>query len=259
MGASAQAGMQTTTGRRRLYCELAGTDDDVRESQALRYRVFSEELGARLPSASAGLDADGYDAYCHHLLVRELDSGRVIASTRLLPDVRAEAAGGFYSESEFDLAGIKALADRGLRLLEVGRTCVDPAFRSGTAIAVLWSGLAAYVRLHGFDYLFGCASIPLNGNEMAAAAVLSRLREHAACAPELRVRPRRPVQLGTPGEVLAAPMPPLLKAYVRLGARACGEPCLDPEFDVADVLMLLRLEDLDPAYERHFLGRLERP
>jgi putative hemolysin len=259
MHASAQARPQNGTGTRRLYCDLAGGDADLRESQALRYRVFGEELGARLPSAALGLDVDAYDPYCHHLLVRETGSDRVVASTRLLADVRAAEAGGFYSESEFDLADIRRLSARGLRLLEVGRTCVDPAFRTGSAIAVLWSGLAAYVRLHGFHYLFGCASIGLDGNGAAAAAVLARLREHAPSPPGVRVSPRRPVQLPAPGESLTAPMPALLKAYVRLGARVCGEPCLDPEFNVADVLMLLRLEELDPTYERHFLGRLQRP
>jgi putative hemolysin len=99
----------------RLFVELAATDTAVRESQVLRYRVFAEELGARLPQADAGLDCDPYDPHCHHLLVRELDSGSVIASTRLLSADRARSAGGFYSENKFDLGHIRCLAKQGAR------------------------------------------------------------------------------------------------------------------------------------------------
>jgi len=155
----------------RLFVELAASDTEVRESQALRYRVFAEELGARLDSAVARLDRDPYDDYCHHLLVRELDPGEVVASTRLLSEPKAVEAGGFYSESELDLTNIRRLGAQGARLLEIGRTCVNPAFRSGAAIAVLWSGLVEYIKLHGFDYLFGCASVELRDNRVAAAVV----------------------------------------------------------------------------------------
>jgi putative hemolysin len=238
----------------RLFVELAAGRNAVREAQALRYRVFREELGAKLHSTQEGLDVDEFDSYCHHLLVRETESGRVVGCTRLLSGVAARSTGGFYSESEFDLCAIPSLPGR---LLEVGRTCISPECRQGSAIAVLWSGIASYIRFNAIDYLFGCASVPLGENDYHAAAIMKRLRRQAMASPSLRVVPRRPLlNSGLPEDVLNAPLPALLKAYVRLGAKACGEACRDPDFDVGDVLMLLDLTQLNPAYARHFLERV---
>ena len=237
----------------RLFVELAATPHEVREAQALRFRIFSAELGAKLKGDAQGLDSDAFDGVCQHLLVREINSGRLIGCTRLLTDTNARKIGGFYSEGEFDLAPITKLPGR---LLEIGRTCIDPEYRQGAAIAVLWSGLAGFIHLHGFDYLFGCASVPLGDDDIQAAAIMNRVRRQAMAGPDLRVTPRAPLlSAQVPGDVLDAPLPPLLKAYLRLGAKACGEPCRDPDFGVADVFILLRVADLNPTYSRHFIER----
>lgn len=240
----------------RLYVEVAAGDADIREAQRLRYRVFAEELGARLESAAEGIDEDRFDPYCLHLLVRETGSGRIVGCTRLLTDEQAAKAGGFYSATEFDIAPILALPGR---RLEIGRTCIASHYRQGAAIAVLWSGIASLIAADGFDYLFGCASIELDDGGYRAQAIVNRLRQHAFSDPGLRVQPRLPVPAAADDRApLVAAMPPLLKAYVRVGAKACGEPCWDPDFDTADVLMLLDVDQLDPAYARHFLERAGR-
>ncbi|MFD2111680.1 GNAT family N-acetyltransferase [Thiorhodococcus fuscus] len=237
----------------RLFVELATSEHEVREAQALRYRVFGEEMGAKLKGA-AQLDIDAFDDYCKHLLVRETKTGRVVGCTRILTDSEAKRLGRFYSESEFDLEPIKALQGR---LLEVGRTCIAPEFRQGSAIAVLWSGLAGFIHLHGFDYLFGCASMPLGERDIQAAAIMNRIRRQAMGPEHLRVTPRAPLLTSqTSDDTLDAPLPALLRAYIRLGAKACGEPCRDPDFGVGDVLMLLNVDELNPAYSRHFLERI---
>lgn len=239
----------------RLYAELAESAEAVREAQALRYRVFGEELGAKLKSGTnPGLDIDEFDAFCEHLLVRETRSERVVGCTRLLSGERAKAHGHFYSESEFELGAIPSLPGN---LLELGRTCVAPECRHGSVIAVLWSGVARYVQARCIHYLFGCASVPLGENDALAAGIMNRLRRQAMAPPHLRVVPKTPLR--TPpqalDDVLEAPLPALLKGYVRLGALACGEPCRDPDFEVADVLMLLDIHSLSPSYARHFLDR----
>lgn len=237
----------------RPFVELAATDDEVREAQALRYRVFGEELGAKLRDHGEALDRDEFDPFCQHLLVRDARSGRVVGCTRILTDQNAQRLGRYYSESEFDLGPIPSLPGR---LLEIGRTCISPEFRHGPAIAVLWSGLAGYINLHRFDYLFGCASMPLGDGDIQAAAIMNRLRRQAMTSSHLRVTPRVPLMTPTVvDEVLDAPLPTLLRAYTRLGAKACGEPCRDPDFGVADVLMLLNIDELHPTYSRHFLAR----
>ncbi len=238
----------------RLHVELAVDDSAVREAQALRFRIFGEEMGATLKPGHAGLDVDAFDAVCQHILVREAATGRVVGCTRMLTDAGARTLGRFYSEGEFELGPVARL--RG-RLLEVGRTCIDAEHRHGAAIAVLWSGVAAFIQRHKIDYLFGCASVPLGTNDYQAAAIMNRLRRQAISPAHLRVRPRVPLLSSeVPEDVLDAPLPPLLKAYVRIGAKVCGEPCRDPDFQVADVLMLLDVRELNPAYSRHFLERV---
>lgn len=249
----ASASALTAKRGERLFVELASCAAEVREAQALRYRVFGEEMGARLKDGATGLDVDELDAHCEHLLVRDVRTGRVVGCTRILTDTSAARLGRFYSASEFDLDPIARLPGR---RLEVGRTCIAPEFRQGSAIAVLWSGLASFIHLRGFDYLFGCASMPLGEGDLQAAAIMNRLRRQAMASPELHVVPRMPLLVSdVDAEVLDAPLPALLRAYVRLGAKVCGEPCRDPDFGVADVLMLLDVRELNPVYARHFLER----
>jgi putative hemolysin len=239
-----------------LFVELARSTDDLLEAQALRFKVFGEEMGAKLKRSESGLDVDEFDPYCQHLLVRESEAGSLVGCTRMLTDESAARCGRFYSQGEFDIEAIEALPGR---KLEIGRTCISADHRQGAAIAVLWSGLAAFVNLHGYDYLFGCASLPLGENDLQAAAIMNRLRHQAMAAPEIRVTPRLPLFASKVAkDVLDAPLPALVKAYVRLGAKACGEPCRDADFGVADVLMLLDMDELNPVYARHFVERAGR-
>ncbi|NBC48099.1 MAG: GNAT family N-acetyltransferase [Gammaproteobacteria bacterium] len=252
MGASAPA-LSVKRGER-LFVELADSPQAVREAQALRYRIFGEELGAKLKPGEDGLDSDEFDPVCEHLLVRETKSGRVVGCTRLLSNSGAAKLGGFYSEGEFDLGVIPSLSGH---LLELGRTCVSPECRQGSVIAVLWSGVAHYIHQQQVDYLFGCASVPLGENDCQAAAIMNRLRRQAMAPEWLRVVPRVPLQTTlSADDVVDAPLPALLKGYVRLGALACGEPCRDPDFEVGDILMLLDMRALNPTYARHFLERV---
>jgi putative hemolysin len=235
-----------------LSVMLAADADAVRESQRLRYRIFAEEMGAQLESGESGLDQDHYDSYCHHLLVRDNASGEVVGSTRILTDDQAQLAGGFYSQNEFDLNGLLPLPGR---IMEVGRTCIHSDYRSGGAIAVLWSGLARFMFINRFEYMMGCASIPMLDGGYQAHAIMEQIRDKYLADPEQRVAPR--LALPDINQIPAADvfMPPLLKAYLRLGAKVCGEPCWDPDFSVADVFILLDMEHVNPRYQRHFLGK----
>ncbi|MBW8328913.1 MAG: GNAT family N-acetyltransferase, partial [Thiobacillus sp.] len=140
----------------RYHASLAVDDTEIREAQRLRYQVFAEEMGARLPSVLPNHDIDLYDPFCDHLLVRELDSGEVVGTYRILPPEAARRVGSYYSEQEFDLTRLSFLRPR---MAELGRSCVHPAHRSGAVIARLWMGLADYMTRYGYEYLVGCASI----------------------------------------------------------------------------------------------------
>ena len=234
--------------RPRFQCALAQTEAELKQSQKLRYAIFAQEMGADIDGGSEQLDSDRFDAHCEHLIVRN-DDGKIVASTRLLTCQGATNAGEFYSAHEFDISQITRLEGR---KLEVGRTCVHPDYRNGTTIAVLWSGLADYVKKHGIDYLFGCASIGLD-DPHAARCMLQDIQDRYLSAPDLRVHPLHSL----PAEAVDYQrhrMPPLLKAYVSLGARACGEAYWDKDFNCVDVFMLLNLRELHPRYAKRFLG-----
>lgn len=233
-----------------LTAGLARNLHEVREAQRLRYQVFAREMGARVPGREQGIDCDIYDAYCDHLLVRDVESGEVVGTYRILSGARARRIGGFYSEGEFDLGRLKHLRES---MVEVGRSCVHPGYRSGGVIAMLWSGLGAYMLEHGHQYLIGCASIAMDDGGRVAAGVYRQLRESCFSPIEYRVFPRRELPLHRFAGEDDAAVPPLIKGYVRLGAYVCGAPAWDPDFNTADLLMLMPLSRIDPRYARHFL------
>lgn len=236
----------------RFVARFAADEAEVMESLRLRYRIFAEELGAKLDSAPAGIDADPFDVHCRHLVVRDRFTGEMVASTRLLTEGDAGAAGGFYSQSEFDLQFLRALPGR---KMEVGRTCVAPAFRNGAVIATLWSRLAACVVDERIDYLFGCASIGLDEGPEYARAVMRYLTGHYLSPSSQRVTPhcRLPAE-GADAATHTPRLPPLVKAYVSLGARACGDAYWDQDFNCLDVFMLLDVARLEPRYRRRFMA-----
>ncbi|HUJ88496.1 MAG TPA: GNAT family N-acyltransferase [Burkholderiales bacterium] len=235
---------------RRYSLAFAHSDAERREAQRLRWRVFVEEMGARLRSREPGVDEDLFDSHCRHLLVRDEESGEVIGTYRLLPPHAARRVGCYYSETEFDLTRLQLLRPR---MVELGRSCVDPRHRAGTVIALLWSGVARYMLAHGFRYLAGCASISLRDGGRAAAAAFQRMRAMALAPIEYQVFPRAPLELDRCGAPDDIDLPPLIKGYLRCGAWVCGEPAWDPYFNSADFFMFLPLSRVTARYARHFL------
>lgn len=232
-----------------LYFSLARSPSEVREAQALRYRVFAEEMGAKLSSIDK-LDRDGFDPFCDHLLVRERENGKVVGTYRILSPAMASEAGGYYSAGEFDLSRLEPLFDR---TVEVGRACVDPDYRNGSTIALLWAGLAKYMLLNRYDYLIGCASISMADGGHAAASLYNRLKHDYLAPAEYRVFPRCPLPLDALRSNMDASCPALVKGYLRLGAYVCGEPAWDPDFNTADLLVMLPLARINKRYAEHFL------
>ena len=239
---------------RRLAAFIASDEATVRRALRLRYQVFAGEMGARLHNLEPGLDRDEFDAYCDHLVVVDRTLDQVIGCTRLLRDDQARRLGRFYSEGEFEL---ETVLSRPGRFLEIGRTCVAPGYRGGLVIAALWSELADYVARGHFDFLMGCASISPGPSGFAVDAVYRQLAADQLGPAELGVRPRVPVPPHQRCRRDESGIPPLLQAYLRLGAWVCGEPCWDPDFNVMDVFILLSLERLTERYERRFIGSRE--
>ncbi len=233
-----------------LSVGLAINEREIRSAQKLRYRVFAEELGARLQNRTPGVDHDAFDPYCEHLVVRKDDTGQIVGAYRILSPEKAARIGAYYSEGEFDLTRLQHLRPR---LVEIGRACVDPEHRSGAAIALLWSGLAKYMTQNGYGYLIGCASISMADGGHVAASIYRRLQAHLSPV-EFRVFPRCPLPLDALRDDLKAEPPTLLKGYLRAGAYVCGEPAWDPDFNTADLPILMPMSRLSQRYSRHFLA-----
>jgi putative hemolysin len=234
-----------------LTVDLARNASEVREAQRLRYRVFGEEMGARLDCREPGVDEDRFDEHCAHLLARDDATGEVVGTYRLItPDV-AKRLGGFYSESEFDISRLDHLRDR---LLEVGRSCVHPDYRNGGTIAMLWGALTRYALTNGYEYAMGCASISMADGGHVAASVYRTLREKHLSPLEYRVFPRCGLPMEHLDRNLETEIPPLIKGYIRVGAQICGEPAWDPDFNTADVFVLICMARMSERYMRRFLA-----
>ncbi|MFM8798235.1 MAG: GNAT family N-acetyltransferase [Fluviibacter sp.] len=234
-----------------LSITWARHQDEVEEAQRLRYKVFAEEMGASLPKAKDGLDQDLFDAWCDHLIVRDEETLRVVGTYRVLTPHQARKLGSLYSESEFDLTRLAHLRPK---MIELGRSCVHQDYRTGSVIMALWSGIGRYMVQGGYETMLGCASVSMADGGHYAASLHQQFAEKHLASIEYRAFPRLALPVNDLNQGLEVEPPPLVKGYLRLGAKICGAPAWDPDFNTADFLTLLRLSDLHPRYARHFLG-----
>ncbi|MEY3884690.1 MAG: hypothetical protein RIS87_465 [Pseudomonadota bacterium] len=235
--------------QRRLCISLARTPAEIEEAQRLRYKVFAEEMGAQV-SGTDGLDIDGFDQFCDHLIVRDSDTNQVIGTYRILSPEKANEAGGYYSAGEFDLSRLAHLFDR---TVEVGRACVHQNYRNGGTITMLWAGLAKYMQINNYEYMIGCGSVSMSDGGHAAASLYQKLQDDYLSPIEYRVFARNPLPIKSLRTDMQVACPPLIKGYLRLGAYICGAPAWDPYFNTADMLVMLPLSRINPRYAAHFL------
>ncbi len=235
--------------QRKLYVSLARTQAEIEEAQRLRYKVFAEEMGAQL-SGTGGLDIDGFDQFCDHLIVRDSGTHQVIGTYRILSPSKANEAGGYYSAGEFDLSRLGHLFNR---TVEVGRACVHQNYRNGGTITMLWAGLAKYMQIHNYEYMIGCGSVSMSDGGHLAASLYHKLQDEYLSPLEYRVFAHNPLPINSLNTDLQVACPPLIKGYLRLGAYICGEPAWDPYFNTADMLVMLPLSRINPRYASHFM------
>lgn len=245
----------------------ADCEDDVRDAQRLRYQVFAQEMGARLTppvGTAAGLDVDRFDAYCDHVLVRLATvpgaaPGMLVGTYRVLAPDAARRAGGFYTDTEFDLTQLKRLR---AHAVELGRSCAHADWRSGGVIMALWSALGHYMRTYRLKTMIGCASVQMDDGGLTADSLWQRLRHTHLVERKWQVLPYNGLVLPAYLKTTESPpvttpytnAPPLIKGYLRCGARLLGPPAVDVAFNTADLPLMLRVDDLTPRYRTHFLG-----
>jgi putative hemolysin len=249
-----------------LGVRIATEPDEIDAVQALRYRIFYTELGAKADAATerAGRDRDAYDAVDDHLLVVDHEIGPgpegVVGTYRLIRREAAAVIGHFYSADEYDIGLIERFPGG---LMELGRSCVDARYRNRAVMQLLWGGIAAYVFHHKIDLMFGCASLPGTDTE-ALAAELTYLYYYHLAPPALRPRalPHRYVEMRQldreeidPKRALSS-LPPLIKGYLRLGGFVGDGAVIDAQFNTTDVAVVVKTDMVTESYYRHYERRV---
>lgn len=248
-----------------LETRLARTEREIDAAQAVRYRVFVEEMHAQLPAdlIRRKRDIDSWDAICDHLLVldRSIEGDtedQIVGTYRLLRQDVAAKNGGFYSASEFALAELLERHPE-KRFMELGRSCVLPQYRTKRTVELLWQGCWAYALKNGMNAMFGCGSFPGTVPEEHALA-LSFLHHNALVSGEWMVKARpelyrtmdlMPVEAINSRKALSA-LPPLIKGYLRLGAMVGNGAVIDHAFNTTDVLIVLPISSISDRYISHF-------
>ena len=255
-----------------LEVRLAQGPEEIDAAQALRYKVFYEEMGAKpTPEMQAKLrDFDVYDDHCDHLLVLDHDrkgGSPVVGTYRLIRRAAAAKCGGFYSRGEYDIA---PLLEYPGEILELGRSCIDAEHRTGQVMQILWRGLTAYVFKHDIRLMFGCASLP-GTDPKALALPLSYLYYHHLAPPALcaKALPERYVDMRLLPQEAFDPnvafdnfkldprsgsnsLPPLIKGYIRVGGFVGDGAVIDHQFNTTDVCIIVKTDLITSRYIRHY-------
>jgi len=244
----------------KFLVKMAENHEEVEKAQRLRFEVFNLEQGRGLESSEKyGIDFDEFDEYCLHLLAVRKKDDRVIGTYRAHLGSVANSAKGFYSSREYEIKGLYRVADK---CLELGRTCVDPEFRTGSAVALLWGAISELLVRAKLTYMLGCVS--LEGTDPKIGwAIYEYIKESYSICKSFSVTPRPGFKLKRPPEAdikkvladkyaLQKYIPPIFKGYLRLGACICGEPALDRAFGTIDFFIMVDVTKVPKRYVRHF-------
>ncbi|MFP7673041.1 GNAT family N-acetyltransferase [Marivita sp. S0852] len=236
-----------------LHASLACSDADIRAAQRLRYRVFVQEMGAGGPGVDHAreLETDRFDPYADHLLLRDTrltggETDGVVGVYRLMTSAHAQAAGQFYSASEFDLS---PMMQSDAQVLELGRSCLHPAYRGGAALLALWQGLARYVQDRRLDLVFGVASFP-GADIPRHLHAISHLHAAYLAPPTLRVTARmtQPLDVLPPDKIdrkaAMRQTPALIKSYLKIGGVIGQGVYVDHAFNTTDICLILETRNL---------------
>jgi len=241
-----------------IEVKWACTSQEVIAAQRLRHSVFTSDMGARIPANSAGangLDTDIFDEFCEHLIVLDVQTKEVIGTYRVLTPTQALRVGSTHLETLFDLTRLRQYKDH---MVEIGKGCVHPSHRNGGVIMALWGELFKFMKRNKLEFMVGSTNIPMTQelplSAKMAASIWTLVKEHHLAPIEFHVRPRRPLPVEQLCGDLSVELPPLIQAYLRLGAKVLGPPAWLANSNSVDLPMMIRSTELHSKYQKHFLG-----
>ena len=239
--------VKKSTDRPLILADWIHDKKDLKMVQKLRYKIFKKEMGANIKGS---LDKDTLDDYCEHLIIKDATNNQPIGTYRILTPYKAKEYGSLYTESEFNIGSLATIKNE---TIELGRACIDKKYRTGGVIMMLWAEIAKFMVTNKFRYLIGCSSVSVKDGGFNAANLYYQLKSHKQFLELADVYPLHPLPVEKLCNGENGTLPPLLNGYIRLGAKIIGKPAWDPEFQTADFLTLLDLENLPTKYKAHFL------
>jgi putative hemolysin len=232
--------------RGRYQSRPAASEADVAAAQRLRWRCF-------MAGSGEGRDADAFDAICHHVLVEEVGTGRLVCCFRILPLTGPEIA-RCYSAQYYDLTALAAFQGR---MVEIGRFCIDPEVTDPDVLRIAWGALTAYVDAEGVDLLFGCSSFHgidarryydsfamLRDRHLAPGRWLPRVKAPDVFRFAARLRRKPDLRRAL------ARMPPLLRTYLTMGGWVSDHAVVDRQLNTLHVFTGLEIRAVPPARAR---------
>ncbi|MBN3858996.1 GNAT family N-acetyltransferase [Neisseriaceae bacterium PsAf] len=235
-----------------MIVRLAKNKKEIRQAQKLRYKIFAEELGAKLDTKKPGFDIDKYDKYCLHLLVIDENKDKIVGTYRILTPEGAKKAGSWYGSKEFCLSPLEPIMPK---MLETGRVCVHKDYRLGSAVLLLWSGLIGLAQQMGYQYLVGSGSISMQDGGARAASVYKKIQnQDKVISEDMIVTPINPLAVDEFEFDKTAEIPTLIRGYLKLGASIGGVPGVDPDFKTADVLIIFDINQANQRYLKKIMG-----
>lgn len=243
---------------RKLEVKIASNESEIEQALSLRYNVFNLEMKGGLPQSSAtSKDKDEYDSLCEHLIVIDTTNlNQVVGTYRILKRETALKNNGFYSEQEFILIKIYAMKEE---VAEVGRSCVHQNYRGGSVISLLWTGLADYMKQNSIRYLIGCGSVHSTDPLLASQTYAWIKSKNALCNDSIRIKPLNShilsgfyndIEINNTSANIK--IPPLIKGYLRLGAKIGGEPAVDHVFGTTDFFVFFDYNEISKKYGQHY-------
>ena len=231
----------------RYSARFAEDGADIESAQALRFKTFR--------GGGQGLDADAFDPICKHILVEKCDNGQLVCTFRILPLANGSEIGKSYSAQYYELSRLHDIAGM---IVEIGRFCIDPAYKDPDILRVAWSAMTNYVDENHVELLFGCSSFSGTDSEEYTDAFALLKERHLA--PKRRLpKIKAPkvfkfaskLKLKKPNLKLAQRhMPPLLRTYLVMGGWVSDHAVVDSDMNTLHVFTGLEIKGIPASRKR---------